>query len=51
LPAQTDAVTAPVDLKPEVQEQTAPTTQEVKLNPAHGAPGHRCEVAVGSPLS
>jgi len=50
-PTQPSAVTAPVDLKPEVQEPAASTTKEVKLNPAHGAPGHKCEVAVGSPLS
>jgi hypothetical protein len=51
LQAQPKAVTAPVDLQPEAQQQTAPTTKEVKLNPAHGAPGHKCEVPVGAPLS
>ena len=25
-------------------------TAEVKLNPKHGEPGHRCELAVGAPL-
>lgn len=35
--------------------QTASTpastnAQEVKLNPPHGQPGHRCEIAVGAPL-
>jgi|SRR5690554_425263 len=25
-------------------------TAEVKLNPPHGEPGHRCEIAVGAPL-
>lgn len=28
----------------------APVTAEVKLNPAHGEPGHRCDVNVGDPL-
>jgi hypothetical protein len=29
----------------------APTTTAAGLNPAHGQPGHRCEIAVGAPLS
>lgn len=51
LPAPPKAVTAPVNLPAEVQQQTPPATKEVKLNPAHGAPGHKCEVAVGAPLT
>ncbi|MEP7256565.1 MAG: hypothetical protein ABI666_12370 [Ferruginibacter sp.] len=27
-----------------------PLTANVKLNPAHGQPGHRCDIAVGAPL-
>ena len=30
---------------------TGPIGTEVKLNPPHGQPGHRCEIAVGSPLN
>ena len=31
---------------------TAPAiTETVALNPAHGQPGHRCELAVGAPLN
>lgn len=30
---------------------TAPIGSEVKLNPPHGQPGHRCDIAVGSPLN
>lgn len=31
---------------------TTPKTQtKAGLNPAHGEPGHRCEIAVGAPLS
>lgn len=26
------------------------TTTNSKLNPAHGAPGHRCDISVGAPL-
>lgn len=40
-----------------IQETTAPattttttTTGDVKLNPPHGQPGHRCDIAVGAPL-
>lgn len=29
---------------------TATTGSEVKLNPPHGEPGHRCEIEVGKPL-
>lgn len=28
-----------------------PTTVTTALNPAHGQPGHRCEIAVGAPLT
>ena len=38
-------------------QATAPTTQgttaaaqDVKINPPHGQPGHRCEIPVGAPL-
>ncbi|MNY26758.1 hypothetical protein D3C86_1606250 [compost metagenome] len=51
LPAQPKAVEAPVNMQPEVQQQAVPTANDVKLNPAHGAPGHRCDIAVGAPLS
>lgn len=29
----------------------APATSDAKLNPAHGMPGHRCDIPVGSPLN
>ena len=38
-------------------QETAETTtkaagnQEVKVNPAHGLPGHRCDLPVGAPLT
>ena len=30
---------------------TSPIISDVKLNPPHGQPGHRCDIAVGSPLN
>ena len=51
VPAQPETSTAPAALQPEVQQQTAPVQQEVRLNPAHGAPGHTCALPVGAPLS
>lgn len=38
-------------------QETAETTaeaaegEEVKVNPAHGLPGHRCDLPVGAPLT
>ena len=55
--------TAPVTINPTmgnqpgVNTQTIPASQAANiatgagLNPAHGAPGHRCEIAVGAPLN
>lgn len=31
-------------------QQAAPKTSGKKLNPAHGEPGHRCDIQVGDPL-
>lgn len=33
-----------------VTNPNAITMQERRLNPAHGQPGHRCDIAVGAPL-
>lgn len=33
-----------------VSNPTAPIIGGGKLNPAHGQPGHRCDIAVGAPL-
>lgn len=41
--------TTPVQI--EAQNLPAETKKAIKLNPAHGQPGHSCEVAVGAPLS
>lgn len=51
------ATTAPaipsntVTIQPVQQQQTAPATGQVALNPAHGMPGHRCDIKVGEPLN
>jgi len=29
----------------------APSASGLKINPAHGLPGHRCDIQVGAPLS
>src|SRR5687768_16575057 len=36
--------TAPITITPA-------SSNGVTLNPAHGAPGHRCDIAVGQPLN
>jgi uncharacterized protein YvpB len=54
----------PLNSKPQPANQTAttvtpPSTAPLKpdtlfakgLNPAHGYPGHRCDIAVGQPLN
>lgn len=53
-PAPTPQPTATQTVTPQVSTPTA-TTPSVnekgqKLNPPHGQPGHRCEIAVGAPL-
>lgn len=30
---------------------SSPTSSDAILNPAHGQPGHRCDIAVGAPLN
>jgi len=54
--------TTPVNITPQtnavnINPQTstvqpvAPVTASGKLNPAHGEPGHRCDISVGAPLN
>ena len=38
-------------LAPSVTEQPAVPTSTAALNPQHGQPGHRCDIAVGAPLN
>lgn len=49
---QTNATT-PTTATPKVAAtpgQTKPTVEKPALNPAHGEPFHRCDIAVGAPL-
>jgi hypothetical protein len=49
-PTTTNAqTTQPVITAPDNGSKT-PTNSNAKLNPAHGQPGHRCDIAVGAPL-
>jgi hypothetical protein len=51
---QTTTTPPPVTIQPATQQQTAPaatTTNTAGLNPAHGQPGHRCDIQVGAPLN
>ena len=50
-PAQAQAQ-APVQAQPQMQPQaSAPAVATAPgMNPPHGQPGHKCEVAVGAPL-
>ena len=45
-------VTASPATAPAVTAPSVPANQkEVRLNPAHGQPGHSCAIAVGAPLT
>jgi len=44
--------TSPVSITPTAPAaNTATTTVAPGMNPAHGQPGHRCDIAVGAPLN
>ncbi|TDE07100.1 hypothetical protein [Flavobacterium sandaracinum] len=36
---------------PQQNTTAQPTTESAGANPAHGQPGHRCDIAVGAPLN
>lgn len=48
-----ETTTTPTQPDKPVATQTAPAanTTTAALNPAHGQPGHRCDIAVGAPLN
>ena len=56
--APTETPAAPAEVTPPadpVQIEATPSTTiaptgDAKLNPPHGEPGHRCDIAVGAPL-
>ena len=47
----TTDTTKPVTLNPTTPVVTSPAPGAGALNPAHGQPGHRCDIAVGAPLN
>ena len=51
-PAQTTPVqTLPQNTPVKTIPQTTPTQTAAGLNPPHGQPNHRCDIAVGAPLN
>lgn len=40
-----------INVNPGPQQQAAPAPAGLKVNPAHGLPGHRCDLQVGAPLN
>lgn len=55
-PATAKAVTTTPAIQPNIAQQPAAVTPTNQLgapgmNPQHGQPGHRCDIAVGAPLS
>ena len=45
--------TVPMTMTPPTSPQTTPqgNSTATGMNPAHGEPGHRCDIAVGAPLN
>ncbi len=53
-PAKPATTTTPVNTQPVITSTTAapaPTITAPGMNPPHGQPGHKCEIAVGAPLN
>jgi hypothetical protein len=51
-PAAAKPAAATPAIQPAIAQQPAPVTPTAPgMNPAHGQPGHRCEIAVGAPLN
>jgi hypothetical protein len=44
------ATVAPI-AEPKAETKTSTDPKNQKLNPAHGEPNHRCDLAVGAPLN
>jgi hypothetical protein len=49
--AATTPVVVPADTTQLVQPTVNAPVQTAGMNPAHGQPGHRCDIAVGEPLN
>ena len=52
-PVESSETATPVEVvtAPESNMMMQPTTNSGAINPAHGQPGHRCEIPVGAPLN
>lgn len=46
----TNTQTTPITVNTTPQNNSNTSNTNAKLNPAHGQPGHRCDIAVGAPL-
>jgi hypothetical protein len=51
MPVQQTTPVAPAQTLPVATTPAATVNPTVKSNPAHGQPGHRCDIAVGAPLN
>lgn len=50
--AEDTTATQPETVSPVEKKVTpAASTNDIALNPAHGQPGHRCDISVGAPLN
>lgn len=52
-PKTEDKSTSQTETTTTVEKKAAPvkSNDEIALNPAHGQPGHRCDISVGAPLN
>ncbi|MBL0306843.1 MAG: hypothetical protein IPQ25_12675 [Chitinophagaceae bacterium] len=50
-PQPATITSTPSPAAPVLNTNTAPGATAAGLNPAHGQPGHRCDIAVGAPLN
>src|SRR5690606_34194593 len=47
----TSGIKQPPNVLPVPVNMPKPSSSNVALNPEHGKPGHRCDIAVGAPLN
>lgn len=50
-PATTTQMVTPQNIQSAPQIKTTPVATAKGMNPPHGQPGHRCDIAVGAPLN
>lgn len=49
--SQQTVVSQPAEITPNPAPAPSPAPVAAGMNPAHGEPGHRCDIAVGAPLN